>query len=219
MSSPAVQTGWFSRFTTGELRRRGYHMLPGFLPFLLWFIPHRDPVAPLLKGILIAIAVCIGWRFLRRFSEMRRSGHDSAAMSVIGYVVSFLAAVLLFPEHIQIALAVLAILAFGDGSATLCGLAIPSAPLPWNPRKSWSGILGFVAVALPMASIIYWGERFNPWSADIHVPLATAVACVAPAVVLSALIESLPMRLNDNIRVGATSLAAVAAMHGFLIGL
>ncbi len=219
MASPTVQAGWLSRLSAGEVRRRMFHMLPGFLPFLLWVIPHRDPVGAPLRWILVSIAIVIGGRFMLNFRDVSRGSHDRAAPSVLGYVLSFLGAVLLFPDHLEIALAVLAILAFGDGSATLFGLCLPTASLPWNRRKSWSGLLGFIVVGLPMASVIYWGETFNPGAVNASVSLATAFGCVGPAVLLAAFVETLPVRLDDNIRVGTTAVVAVATMHAVLIGL
>ncbi|MCH2203896.1 MAG: hypothetical protein MK102_18175, partial [Fuerstiella sp.] len=108
----------------------------------------------------------------------------------------------LFPQHLELSFALLAILAFGDGSATLFGLLIRGPTLPWNRKKSWSGLLAFVGVGSLMASWIYRGESLNPEAIDVPVGFLTALMLVTPAVVVAALFESIDSRINDNIRVG-----------------
>ncbi len=51
------------------------------------------------------------------------------------------------------ALAVIAIVAFGDGFATLVGLH-GKWPLPWNPRKKTEGLLAFIFSAVAISSLV-----------------------------------------------------------------
>lgn len=51
------------------------------------------------------------------------------------------------------ALAAIAIVAFGDGFATLVGL-YGKWPLPWNPRKTTEGLIAFVFSAAAVASLV-----------------------------------------------------------------
>ncbi|MBI4360380.1 hypothetical protein HY572_01260 [Candidatus Micrarchaeota archaeon] len=78
------------------------------------------------------------------------------------------------------ALAVIAIVAFGDGFATLVGLHGIHG-LPWNKKKKWEGLAAFIFSASAIASLV--------------VPLAPAVFY---AVVLGAL-ETLAWRTDDNV--------------------
>src|SRR5438445_447469 len=80
--------------------------------------------------------------------------------------------------------------------ATLAGMLVRGRKLPWNREKSWAGLAAFLLCAIPLATLVYWAE------ARPGVALSLACACVAPAVLMAALAESLPVRINDNIRVG-----------------
>ncbi|MBI2446097.1 hypothetical protein HYV43_06945 [Candidatus Micrarchaeota archaeon] len=51
------------------------------------------------------------------------------------------------------ALAAIAIVAFGDGFATLVGL-YGKWPLPWNPRKKTEGLLAFIFSAAAISSLV-----------------------------------------------------------------
>ena len=42
-----------------EFRRRLMHISPGFLPFLLWAIPHQDPWGPILANVVIGISAAL----------------------------------------------------------------------------------------------------------------------------------------------------------------
>jgi dolichol kinase len=110
------------------------------------------------------------------------------------------------------AFTVLAILAFGDGSATLGGLLIGGRSLPWNSQKTISGSLCFVFFASLMGGVIYWGEA-NP-----QVPFLGALQIAALASFIAAVAESLPSRINDNIRVGISSSLGVIVGQFLVFG-
>ncbi len=156
-----------------------------------------------------------------RYHKIEREQDRERASAVLGYALSVSVMLLAFPYHAELGLTVLAVLAFGDGSATWGGLTFGGPKLPWNPRKTWSGLVSFLVVGIPLASLIYWGEtRFNPESLEFQsVPFSTAVCCAGAAVCFGAIAESLPMRLNDNIRVGIAAALGVTTMHALLLGL
>lgn len=196
-------------------------MVPGALPFLLWPIPHKDPLAPLLMQIILGIFVVIVAAFFVNWSRIARTGVGTGdrAAAILGYAVTVLATILIFPAHIECGFAVLAVLAFGDGAATLIGTLARGPRLPWNREKTVAGFAGFIAIAVPMTTLIYWGESNNLQQAG---PPATwlQALCVALAGVLTgALAESLPMRLNDNLRVGVAAAIGIVAAHAVLFGL
>jgi dolichol kinase len=208
------------RVSLRELRRRAWHMLPGLLPFVLWGFPHADPLSPTLRLIIVGICVGLAAIIYIQYHEIARQPDEERVRSscVLGYAGSIVAAVLLFPSAAEIAFAVLAILAFGDGMATLFGKLLRSRSLPWNRDKTWSGFVAFILFALPTAALIYWGESHNPEAAEPGVSLGTAFLCVSFAVVASAIVESVRSRLNDNVRVGIVSLACMAAAHSVFVG-
>ena len=208
-----------TRLDARELRRRLWHMSPGLFPVLLWFVPHRDPISPTLMVIVGIVAAVLAAKIYFQFMKIQRAGETNDGSAVLGYALSVLAAFLLFPAHAEIGLTVLAILAFGDGSATLVGLAFGGKSLPWNRRKSWAGVIGFLLIALPTAAVVYWRETHNLEAIGSGVTFAQACLCVSPAVVLAMLAESIDSKLNDNIRVGVVAVASLAMTHAMMFGL
>lgn len=207
---------WFvGSLSSRELRRRVWHMSPGLLPLILQVVPHADPVSPTLRWIILAVAAALGLRILWGFRQIQRANEASGMSAVAGYALSVMAMVLLFPQHLEIAFALLAILAFGDGSATLFGLLLRGPRLPWNRAKSWSGLLAFIVVGTLMAGWIYWGETLNVEAIDSPVSFQTALLLVAPAVVVAAFCESINSRINDNVRVGIVGALMLMITHLF----
>ena len=49
-------------------------------------------------------------------------------------------------------------------------------------------------------------------------PFSAAFICGMVTALVAAVAESLPSRINDNIRVGLSALVTVALMHGMMIG-
>ena len=197
-----------------ELKRRFWHMSPGFLAFGLLVIPHADPISATLQLIILTCCLTIGMWILFGFRQIQRCGEGAGLGAVGGYALSVLGTSFLFPRHLELGLAVLAILAFGDGSATLLGSVFRGPRLPWNSGKSWIGLLGFVAVGSAMAAWIYWGETHNPEASDPPVSFGMALFLTAPAVVAAAIAESLRSGINDNIRVGVVAAVTLVLLHG-----
>jgi dolichol kinase len=188
-------------------------MAPGLLPLILLNIPHLDPLAGLAKFGILASVVGMSVFALKRRSLFERQGETAGwQASVISYAVITLAFFLGLPSQPELGMAVTMIIAFGDGSATLAGLLVRGRKLPWNSAKSWAGFSAFLLCSIPLASLIYWAE------ARPGIPLSMALACVAPAAVAAAIAESLPTRLNDNVRVGVTAGLTILATHGALVG-
>ena len=195
-------------------------MSPGLLPFLLWTYPHRDPLSPTLRWIIAGIVLALALAIFAGYRAIARRGERGQRLtSVAGYAASVLVMMLLFPGQLELAMTVLAVLAFGDGSATLMGKLIGGPRLPWNLEKSWSGLCSFVVLGGTMASIVYWGEtHFNAEALGPPVPFPTAVLIGFGTAAMAAVYESLPWRINDNIRVGTSAALTVAALHGLLVG-
>ena len=203
----------FRPLTYRELKRRLWHMAPGLLAFVLQVIPHRDPISPILQWIIIGCCVGIAGRVLLGFGQIQRQGEGTGIAAVSGYALSVMMTALLFPQHLELGLSVLAILAFGDGSATLFGLALRGPRLPWNSGKSWSGLIAFLAVGSLMTSWIYWGEANSVEAADPAVSFGLALALTAPAVLLAGLAESVRSKINDNVRVGIVAALSLVLLH------
>ncbi|MEX2271611.1 MAG: DUF92 domain-containing protein [Vicinamibacterales bacterium] len=180
-----------------EGRRQFLHMAMGgfalLLRFLTWWQAAALAASALAFNLLVLPSIGKG---LYRPSDAR------FAAGIILYPLAVLLLVLCFPARPDIVAAAWAILAAGDGMATLAGKAVPIARLPWNPDKSVGGLLAFIlcggaaAVALAM------------WTAPSVTPvpgfLFLLVAPVAAAVV-AGLVETIPVGLDDNLRVPAAA--------------
>ncbi|WP_166819972.1 diacylglycerol/polyprenol kinase family protein [Thalassoroseus pseudoceratinae] len=213
-------TGFLARLEPKEWRRRLWHMSPGLLPPLLWLIPHRDPLSWIAKSIIAVIGIALSLHIFLRYQHIQRSGDTARATAVLGYVLSVFGAFLIFPQAAQIGMAVLGILAFGDGCATLGGQLFRGPRLPWNGDKSWSGFFSFIVMGTLVAALWYWGETwFNVEAAEYRqVSFLTALAVTGSAALVAAIAESLPSRLNDNIRVGFCAVLTMAAAQTVFVG-
>ena len=196
-----------------ELKRRLWHMSPGLLPIASYIYPHKDPLSPTFQKIAAGLIVGIAALLLWRYKTIRRKGEQSELAAVFGYSVPVLATLLLLPKHAELGMLVLCVLAFGDGMATTCGLLLRGPTLPWNRAKSWIGSLAFVGFGGYLASLAYWAESQPRASWPI------SLTCGFSAAVVAAFAESLPSRVNDNVRVGIASAVTAVATHALVVGL
>lgn len=180
-----------------EGRRQFVHMAMGGFALLLRLLTWWQALALALGALTFNLFVLphIG-KGLYRPSDAR------FAAGIILYPLAVLLLLLCFPRRPDIVAAAWAILAAGDGMATLAGRAMPIARLPWNEDKSYGGLLAFVvcggaaAIALAM------------WTAPAVTPvpaLAFLIAAPLTAAVVAGLVETIPVGLDDNLRVPAAA--------------
>ena len=151
-------------------------------------------------------------------------------LGILLYPLAVLLLTLAFPSRLDIAAAAWGILAFGDGFATLVGrrvttinaepaehaeknLSADSASsafyrrrLPWNADKSIAGTLAFVVFGGAAGVVLAWWVR--PSVVPVP-PLLFTVAAPLAAALLAALVETIPVRLDDNVSVPATAAAVL----------
>jgi dolichol kinase len=209
---PSVFARHFGHLSATEWRRRLLHILPGFLPIVLWFVFHHDPLSWDIRCIFAGIIIGIGVITALQYKRIARRGEKSNPACILGYTIPIFALLIFVPAHAELGFTVLAILSIGDGMATVGGLLLKGPKLPWNEEKSWAGSLCFVVFAIPFAAIIYAGE------ASPVIPFATALTICSIAVLCSAAMESVRSKINDNIRVGATSAVTLLAMQYAFVG-
>lgn len=189
------------RLGVTEFRRRLFHMSPALLPIALPFIPHPDVWRQILIGIVLMSTV-IGMLLARLYGKsMKRCPEESLTNAAAGYAIPIVASLLFLPGRAELGLMTLQIVALGDGSATLGGLLLGGPTLPWNQNKTYAGFFCFSIVGTCAATYSYWGEA-NP-----NVSLQTAWLICGVAAICAAIVETLPIRSNDNLRVGATALS------------
>jgi uncharacterized protein (TIGR00297 family) len=125
---------------------------------------------------------------------------------ILLYPLAVLALVLVFRHDLWMAAAVWGILAFGDGMATVVGLAAGGPRLPWNAAKTWAGSLAFVVFGATSAAVLL------VWT--LRLPISAAFAprilvLTVPLALLCALVESAPTTLDDNLTVPLAGAAAL----------
>ena len=183
--------------TSGELARKSVHMGVGLIAFALRYL------TPFQAAILAATALAMNLFVLPRVGGRRlwREADHAAGTSIgiILYPLAVLLLILIFYRRIEIAAAAWGILAFGDGMASVAGMALGRRKLPWNPDKSWIGSLAYVLFGgAAAAGLLLWTAP-----GQYSVPFALAVG-YATALVAAGL-ESLPQGLDDNIGVPLVS--------------
>ena len=169
---------------TNETLRKSIHIAVGFgavaLRFLTWQM-----------AAVVALAGTLGnWLLLHRLFGRGVARHERGwDGGIVVYPLCVLILILLFQQHSVFIAIPWTILAFGDGFTTLIGRHFPIRTLPWNPNKSLGGSLTFLiigsAAAVATAIFFQWDR------------IAIAIA----AAVVAAIVESLPLHVNDNITV------------------
>jgi uncharacterized protein (TIGR00297 family) len=182
--------------TTSEAKRKLVHVAVGGLAFLLRFLtwPQAALMAAAAFAFNLFLLPRIGGRGLWRAPDRERG----FPIGILLYPLAVLALILVFRHELWAAAAVWGILAFGDGMATVVGMAAGGPRLPWNPAKGWAGSAAFVLFGTIGASLLV------AWT--LRLPMASAasprvLALTVPLALLCALVESAPTTLDDNLTV------------------
>jgi len=169
----------------------------------------------------------IGGRRLYRPADEARG----FPLGILVYPLSVLLLILIFPSRLDIVAAAWGVLALGDGAATLIGQAVTTIDaepaehaekrgsatsagsafarrrgLPWNGEKTVAGTMGFIVFGgLGAVALALW---VRPHVAPTP-PLAFTIAAPLAAAIAAAFVESIPVRLDDNISVPASAAAVL----------
>ncbi|HSK11170.1 MAG TPA: DUF92 domain-containing protein [Vicinamibacterales bacterium] len=195
-----------------ETRRQVVHMLMALFALLLRFLAWWQAALCALAAFLFNLVVLprLGGISLYRPDDRAR-GYP---LGILFYPLSILLLILAFPRRPDIVAASWGILAVGDAAATLVGRRVGGRRLRWNPEKTVAGSAALV-VAGGAAGIL-----LAAWTRPAVSPLPPiAFVLVAPvlAALAAAVVESLPVRLDDNISVpiaAAIVLGALGLMDG-----
>jgi uncharacterized protein (TIGR00297 family) len=187
-----------SRHETHELLRKSLHIALGLFIVTLKWLPWSVAAA-------ICAAAAVGnWLVLHRIFGKRVSRHERGYdAGLVIYPLAVGALIVIFRHNLELAAAVWAFLAFGDGFATLAGKSIRGPRLPWNGDKSWSGFAAFLAFGYVGGEYAYRFMGGEPRMFDI----------VIPALIACAIVESLPLHVDDNLTVPLAGGAVIAALH------
>lgn len=181
-----------------ETARQAVHIAMGAFALLLRWMPWWQAVA--MAGAALAFNVILLPRL--RLKLYRPGDRDRTVHGIIWYPLAVLLLLLAFPRRPDIAAAAWGILAIGDGIATLAGRAIGGPRWPWNREKTLSGSAAFAIGGAAAGVFLAWWCR-----PALDVPPALLFTVVAPiaAAVAAALVETIPVRLDDNLSVAVTA--------------
>jgi len=183
-----------ARLTGAELARKVVHIGSGGLAFAVRPLGLWGALAMAVAAVLhnLLLLPRYGGRRLWRADESAR-GHSPG---IVLYPVAVLLLLLLYGTRLEVAAAAWGILAFGDGMAGLAGLALGRGnPLPWNPAKSWAGMVAFTLFGGAGAAALLL------WTAPGRYETGFALALGFAAAAFAALLESQPQGLDDNLGV------------------
>ena len=146
-----------------ELPRKLVHVGMGGCALLLrWLTPWQAvfmAVAALILNSFFLHGITRG-ALLR--PEERASGFSRG---VVLYPAILLLTFIVFRSRLELAAGIWALLAVGDGMATLSGLALRGPRLPWNLKKTWSGLVAFVLFGTAASAwVIRWVQRVGTWT-------------------------------------------------------
>ncbi len=186
--------------TGSEVRRQTLHMAMGGFALLLRVLTVWQAAACAVAALAFNLYVLphVGGRALYRASDRAR-GYP---VGIVLYPLAVLALILVFPRRPDITAAAWAILAFGDGAATLAGRAFGGPTLPWNREKTLRGTAAFVvAGGAAGVGLAWWTAPALAASPGILYLTAAPIAAAGAA----ALVETIPVRLDDNLSVPAAA--------------
>jgi uncharacterized protein (TIGR00297 family) len=188
-----------------EQARKIVHMAMGGFALLLRYLPWWQ--AALLGGAALAFNLAVLPRVGGHLYRPKDRGKFQAG--IILYPLSIVLLTLSFPHRLDIVAAAWGILAFGDGMATLVGLRFGRTRIPWNREKSVEGSCAFFLCGGIAAAFLAW------WCRPAVVPPAYvwfSLGAPFAAAFVAALVETIPVRLDDNVSVPASAALVMWAM-------
>lgn len=203
--------------THSEDARQWVHIGSGLFALLLRFLTAWQASALAAAALVFNVVLLprLGGRRLYRPSDTARG----FPLGILLYPLAVLLLTLAFPSRLDIVAAAWAILAFGDGAATLAGQrmrftaedanrslsprsAVERGALPWNPDKTIAGTGAFIVCGSIAGVALAWWVR--PAVAPMP-PLVFTIVAPIVAAIAAAAVETLPVRLDDNLSVPATA--------------
>lgn len=182
--------------STAQCLRKMIHMAVGLGAFAL------PVVGPLASALALLAAVLVNLFVLPRFGGrwLWRADEKACGISVgmVFYPLTVLCLVVVFRQRLEVAAVAWAILALGDGMATVVGETFGRRRLPWNVHKTWAGsvafwLFGTLGASLTLGWVISYQGRQMSW--------AFLVAVAGLAALFAAFLESQPQKIDDNLSV------------------
>ncbi len=197
-----------------ELLRKGAHVGVGFCAILFGVLPPAACAA--LAGLTVVHNVWV----LPRYGRALWRDEDHArgwSAGIAAYSVALVGITLGLFRRPDLAAGAWGILAFGDGLAAPVGRRLGGAKLPWNSRKTWSGLLAFTLFGGAACAAFVRIVGALAGVPDPAPPLSAQVGVSFVAALVAAGVESMPLALDDNVTstfAGAAVLGAAAMIDG-----
>lgn len=194
---------------TSETKRKIEHIIPVVFVLLLRYLNTWQALLFAFVGIMYGLF--LSRMFVRgAFREHEQEKGFSPGKLIYGVMVFIL--ILLFYKKMYIVAGAWAIMSLGDGCSNIFGRAYGKRKLPWNTGKSWAGSAAFVLFGGLGAAILMWWVNLGQSPAQIiQGQMQTTLTCsyfFIPAFLtafVAAGVESLPLKINDNITVPLTA--------------
>ncbi len=185
-----------------ETARQIVHMAMGGFALLLRWVAWWQAVVLALSALLFNAFV------LPSIARgLYRPGDDSRRLhGILFYPLSVLILLLCFPRHPDVVGAAWGILAIGDGIATIAGRAIEGPRWPWNRDKTIAGSVAF-ALAGGAAAVFLFIWCRPQHATPLPLPLTIGIPLVAA--IVAAAVETIPIRLDDNLSVAVSAGAVI----------
>lgn len=176
-----------------NLGRKLYHS-SGLVLILIYSRMGREHGLIMLGSILVIVTATDIARLMIKpvnafvYSHMASFIRESERSTLTGspwYVLGILCSAALF--DLPVAIMAVSFLAFGDVSATTVG-EIWGRTKFWDGKKSLEGTIAFIGAGVVAGIVI---SRFYPLS----------MAVIIPGAVAAAIIEILPLKVNDNLTI------------------
>jgi uncharacterized protein (TIGR00297 family) len=191
MSNPPTVAKSSTRDTISTRKLVHVSML-GFaflLPFLTWIQAAGAAGLALLFNLSVLPRLDIDLR-----KRVRGGTSPNVWTGIVIYPLSVLLLILFYRNHMEIAAAVWAVMALGDGAAGTAGVWLKGPALAWNREKSWAGFIAFIAAGTLGAYVLMrWVSPAMPGDEIWIFSLSTAT--------VGAAVESAPIGLDDNLTV------------------
>ena len=187
----------------GEWKRKAVHAGMGLFALLLRWLTWREAAALALFALLFNLLVMP--RFGRGIYRQGSKRHDPG---IVAYPATVLALVLVFRHELDVVAVVWAMMAFGDPAASIAGRLVGGPVLPWNPEKTWIGMLANWAAGT-LAAVAVLGFYVG------SLPGPQVVAILLAGAAVFAFLESVRAGIDDNLVAAIpTALAILTISQG-----
>jgi len=177
--------------TAAEWKRKAVHAGIGLFALTLRWLDWRVAAACAFAALLANVILLP--RFARGIYRDPSARHDAG---IVAYPAMVLLLLLVFSgKHVPIAAAVWAMMAFGDPAASIAGRTVGGPTLPWNPGKTWVGLLSNWAVGGAASVLVFL-------FVSRRAPAVDSVAILMIGSAIYAFLESVRAGIDDNL-VGA----------------